>query len=228
MDLTPPGGRTNTVIFSRNQLHSAQGTKTDKAGRFLHVDTSKYEPPQRGKGKKKKYSTGSYKGPDEKGQYRSYMVKFRAKSPDDVEKTEDDVPDGDFSALAKFLEFDTKEQLYVMHMRQFGLSHSRTRIRSMINKIESYQKRRRQKLIVKESATLPWQGILCLIFGLLGLMLTLLIGQFWEEAPRRQGGPGTRRTPVKRTSKQQQRPTFMVDTGRPSKYPPGYQNQKKY
>jgi hypothetical protein len=225
LELTPPGGRTNTVVFSRNQLHSSQATKTDKAGNFLEVDTSKYEPPRRdGKGKKKKYSTGSYKGPDDKGEYKSYSIKFRMKSPDDVEKTEDDVPDGDFSPVANYM--NKEEDMYVLHMRQFGLSHSRTRIRSMNNKIDSYLKRRRQKLIVKESANLPWQGILCLIFGLLGFMLTLLIGQFWEETPKRHGGPGTRRTPVKTKTSTRERPSFVVDTGRPSKYPPGYQHKK--
>jgi hypothetical protein len=218
--LTPLGGRTKTVIFSRNQLHSSQATKTDKAGNFLEADTAKYSPPRRD-GKKKKYNTGSYKGPDEKGEYKSYALKFRMKSPDDVEKTEDDVADGDFSQVLQYMHLE--DDLYVLHMRQFGLFHSATRIRSMINKIDSYLKRRRQKLIVKESANLPWQGIVCLIFGLLGLMLTLLIGQFWEETPKRQGGPGTRRTPMK-TSRE--RPKFVVDTGRPSKYPPGYQPKK--
>jgi hypothetical protein len=45
----------------------------------------------------------------------------------------------------------------------------------MINKVESYVKKRRQKLLVKKSATLSWQGIMALIFGLLGVMLTLFI-----------------------------------------------------
>mmetsp|Transcript_126780 Transcript_126780/g.189134 ORF Transcript_126780/g.189134 Transcript_126780/m.189134 type:complete len:318 (+) Transcript_126780:203-1156(+) len=222
LEVTPPGTRTATVVFSRFQLHSAQPIKTDKSGNFLMIDTSKYEPP-RAKGKKKG-KTGSYKGPDEDGNYKSYSLKFREKSPDDVEKSEEDVEDGDFSIVKKYLASDPngEEGVHVLHMRQFGLAQSRTRIRSTLNKVESYIKKRRQKLVVKESATLPWQGILCLIFGLMGVMLTLLIGQFWEEPPKRHGGPGMRRTPAKSSNK---KPTFVVDTGRPSKYPPGY---KKY
>jgi hypothetical protein len=226
--LTPPGGRTQTLVFARTQLHSVQAIKTDSVGNFLSIDNVKYEPPRKhGKGKKN-YKGGSYKGPDEMGEYKSYAIKFRFKTPDDVVKAEDSVPDGDFSKVGQFLERkDEDGGLFVLYMRQFGLKQSRVRIRSMINKIESYIKKRRQKLIVKESVNLPWQGILCLVFGLLGIMLTLLIGQFWEEAPKRTGGPGTRRTSERKsTSTSSARPKFVVDTGRPSKYPPGY--HKKY
>lgn len=230
LELTPPGYRTKTVVFARTQLHSSQATKVDKAGNFLSVDQSKYEPPPRGDKKKKKgYKSGAYKGPDENGEYRSYSIKFYPKTPSTVEKTEEDVDDGDFGPVKDFMQLEQLEdgsEILVMHMRKFGLSQSRTRIRSSINKVESYMKRRRQKLLVKESAPLPWQGLLLVIFGLLGLMLTLLIGQFWEEAPRKQGGPGARRNVPMASSKT--RPTFVVDTGRPSKYPPGYNYNKKY
>ena len=79
-------------------------------------------------------------------------------------------------------------------MRHFGLSQTRMRVRSNVNKVESYIKRRRQKLLLKESATLPWQGILCLVFGLVFFLLVILLGQFFEEEPRKQGGPGSRRS----------------------------------
>ena len=226
LEVTPPGSRTSTVVFSRFQLHSSQAIKTDKAGNFLSIDTSKYEPPRAKKGKKKNKS-GSYKGPDENGEYKSYSLKFRDRSPDDANKSEEDVPDGDFGPIAQYLNDDPDGEsgVQVLHMRKFGLAQSRTRVRSNMNKVESYIKKRRQKLVIKESATLPWQGILCLVFGLMGLMLTLLIGQFWDETPKKQGGPGIRRrTPAKRPSGKQN-PRFVVDTGRPSKYPPGY---KKY
>lgn len=234
LELTPPGARTQTVVFSRTQLYQTQATRVDKNGKFLAVDTSKYEPPERGNKKKKGYKSGSYKGPDADGMYKSYCIKFHVQTPSNVEKTEEDVPDGDFSKVAQYLEKDRTDdaegEVFVLHMRKFGLAQSRTRIRSMINKVESYMKRRRQKLLVKESAPLPWQGLLFLIFGLLGLMLTLIIGQFWEETtPRRQGGPGARRTPkADANSSSSKKPTFVVDTGRPSKYPPGYNYHKKY
>ena len=240
MEVTPPGYRTLTVVFARTQLHSAQATKVDKAGNFLSVDDSTYVPPSRTyeRGKKKvPYQGGAYKGPDENGAYTSYALKFYPATPAFVEKTEEDVDDGSFASVEQFLQKELIHEgegedaghveIWTLHMRKFGLTQSRTRVRSMVNKVESYLKRRRQKLLIKETAPLPWQGLLFLIFGLLGLMLTLLIGQFWDDPlPRKQGGPGARRSATSGTKKS--RPTFVVDTGRPSKYPPGYNYHKKY
>lgn len=201
---------------------SAHAIKCDKSGNFISFDTSKYEPPNRKKkGKKSPYS---YKGPDENGEYRSYGLKFKISTAgDEQESSSDDekVPDGDFTSVKNYLSLEEDGQHYMLYMRQFGLAQSRTRIRSNINKVESYVRKRRQKLVLKESATLAWQGIVCLVFGLLGIMLTLLVGQFWDEPPKRHGGPGARRS----IPKKQEQPKFFVDTGRPSKYPPGY---KKY
>jgi hypothetical protein len=191
----------------------------------MEIDNDKYEPPKRGKGKKtyKKYS--NHKGPDSEGKYKTYRIKFLKESPDDPKRTDEDAPDGDFTPVMKYLNKEEDGTLS-MHFRHFGLSQSRTRVRSNVNKVESYIKKRRQKLLLKESATLPWQGILCLIFGLLGFLLTLLIGQFWDEPPKKQGGPGARRTSTRTpVSNTKQKPTFVYDSGRPSKYPPGY---KKY
>jgi hypothetical protein len=230
LEVTPPGQRTITVIFARTQLHSAQAIKADKAGKFVEIDTDKYEVPKRQKGKKK-YKNSSYqKGPDEQGLYRTYRLKFREVSPEGIQRAEEDAPDGDFSILKDYLENDdTEDGVKVLQMRIFGLSQTRTRVRSNINKVESYIKKRRQKLILKESATLPWQGILCLVFGLLGFLLTLLIGQFWEETPPPVRGPGARRSgsghsksKMPQTTKKK---TFVYDTGRPSKLPPGYRDQ---
>jgi hypothetical protein len=223
LKITPPGSRTVTLDFARAQLISAHGIKVNNEGDFLKFDTDKYLPAQRGKNKKSKYKN-SYKGMDEYGEYRSYAIKFKAstKSGDEgeAENSEDDVPDGDFATISRFLSPGETNGTYMLYMRKFGMTHSKTRVRSMINKIESYVKKRRQKLILKESVSLPWQAILCLVLGLLGLMLTLLIGQFWDEPLKKHGGPGARRgAPKKKIAKDSR---FVVDTGRPSKYPPGY------
>jgi hypothetical protein len=235
LEVTPPGSRTLTVVFARTQFHSAQAIKTDKAGKFIEIDTDKYEVPKRQKGKKKYKNSQYQKGPDEQGRYRTYRLKFYEKSPDGMERTETDAPDGDFSILKDFLENDDNEPgVKMLPMRMFGLSQTRTRVRSNINKVESYIKKRRQKLILKESATLPWQGILCLVFGLLGFLLTLLIGQFWDEPERPVRGPGARRSgaappPNAKNKRMPQttkpKPSFVYDTGRPSKLPPGYREK---
>jgi hypothetical protein len=228
LQVTPPGSRTITIVLARTQLHSAQAIKTDSGGAFLEIDTDKYEPPRKHKGKQ--YSNHyNKKGPDERGRYRTYRIKFHEISPESNERTDEDVPDGDFEPVKKFLNRE-EDGTYSLHMRHFGLSQSRTRVRANVNKVESYVKKRRQKLLLKENATLPWQGILCLVFGLLGFLLSLLIGQFWDETPKRQGGPGVRRSGASGTRSSansgKTKPTFVYDSGRPSKYPPGY--QKKY
>lgn len=226
LELTPPGSRTITVVFARTQLQSAQAIKTDSAGNFLEIDTEKYEPPRKQKGKKytSKYNK---KGPDEQGRYRTYRIKFHEAKPDTgEERQEEDAPDGDFEPAKKFMNKE-EDGTWSLHMRHFGLVQSRTRVRANVNKVESYIKKRRQKLMLKENATLPWQGILFLVFGLMGFLLTLLIGQFYDETPKRQGGPGTRRSGGVGTAGKKQ-PSFVYNSGRPSKYPPGYQYQKKY
>ena len=197
LEITPPGTSTMTVVFPRDQLVSAEAIKVDEFGNFLTVDTDKYEPPERKKKKKKyKYNNPNYnsRGPDHLGRYKTYRVNFLKPNPEN-RASRDKLKDADFSNVKDFLTTNG-DDMYSLHFRHFSLSQSRMRIRSNINKVASYVKRRRQKLLVKESANLPWQGILCLVFGLVGLLLTLLIGQFYEE-PKRQGGPGTRRSPQK-------------------------------
>ena len=219
--MTPPGSRTITVIFARTQLHSAQAIKTDSYGNFLEVDTDKYEPPKR-KGKKYNKSYNK-KGPDEQGRYKSYRIKLHETTPEGSDENNEEVQDGDFSPIKDYLQKDEEDGTYFLHFRHFGLTQSRTRVRANVNKVESYIKKRRQKLLIKENATLPWQGILCLIFGLMGFLLTLLVGQFWDESPKRQGGPGARRSVgAKPVSSSKKKPTFVYDTGRPSKLPQGY------
>lgn len=200
LEITPPGTKTITVVFPRTQLHSARPIKTDKGGKFIQDDNDKYEPPERKK-KKKKYKNQkpnwNSKGPDSMGRYRTYEIRFLKESP---EKISDNVEDTDFSTVKEFLR-TTDEGHYALHFRHFSLSQSRMRARSNVNKVESYVNRRRQKLIIKESTNLPWQSIMCFVFGLVGTLLIVLIGQFYDEEPRRQGGPGARRSRNKPSSR---------------------------
>lgn len=225
LEVTPPGTRTMTVVFPRTQLHSAQPIKTDKEGNFIEIDIERYEPPPR-KGKKKKYKSGyNSKGPDGEGRYKTYRINLLKESPERDDKSNVDlnndkgkIPDGDFFKVKDYLK-EEDNGLYSLHFRHFTLSQTRMRIRSSVSKVESYIKKRRQKLLVKESATLPWQGILCLIFGLVGLLLTLLVGQFWDEPPRKQGGPGARRS--------RHKSSYRGSTSR-RRTGSGYEYQKKY
>jgi len=193
LEITPPGTRTMTVIFPRSQLHNAHAIKTDKNGKFVAMDTLRDKPldPRRKKKKNKGNPDWHNKGPDSQGRYGTYEIKFWKKSPESDNK--DNFKDADFAEVKDYFR-EIGDDMYGLSFRHFSLSQSRMRVRSNVNKVESYVKRRRQKLLIKESATLPWQAILCLVFGLVGTMLTCLIGQFWDDEPRRQGGPGARRS----------------------------------
>mmetsp|Transcript_3359 Transcript_3359/g.8946 ORF Transcript_3359/g.8946 Transcript_3359/m.8946 type:complete len:322 (+) Transcript_3359:87-1052(+) len=219
LEVTPPGTKTITVVFPRTQLHGAQAIKTDKSGNFLQMDTDKYEPPDRTKKKKNKYKktkpNWNSKGPDALGLYRTYQVNFSKESPEE-NTGKYKMEDADFSTVRDYLRV-TEDGMYALHFRHFYLAQSRMRIRSAINKAESYVNKRRQKLIIKESATLPWQSILCFVFGLVGTLLVLLIGQFYDEEPRRQGGPGARRSGRKSTYQSTNSGTRMAS--RPARSP---------
>lgn len=224
LEITPPGTRTKTVVFPRDQLHSAQAIKTDKTGSFISLDTDKYEPPSKRKKKKKKNNSGwHHRGPDAQGRYKTYRVNFLKERPEDDKRSRPDLDFTDFSELGKYISI-SENDMFTLHFRHFSLSQSRMRVRSNVNKVESYVKRRRQKLIIKESANLPWQGIVCLVFGLVGCLLTLLIGQFWDEEPRRQGGPGARRSQQKPSSSYRKTGSSPRMPSRPKASP--YQSKK--
>ena len=221
--MTPPGTRTMKVVFPRAQLHSVEAIKTDKEGNFIEIDNDTYVPPSRGKKKYKKSSHASNynkRGPDAEGRYKTYRLIFLGNSSEEI--VNDEEAYGGFSKVKDYLKAE-ENGMYTMHLRHFSLSQARSRVRSNVNKVDSYIKKRRQKLILKESANLPWQGILCLIFGLVGLLLTILIGQFFEEEPRRQGGPGARRSRHNSSYR-----SSTSSSRRPSSRKSGVQNQKKY
>lgn len=214
LEITPPGTRTKTVVFPRSKLLSAQGILTDKEGNYISTDTTRFEPSEPRKTKKKykqsRPQNWSRKGPDGEGRYATYRIKF-VEDPNSKDHV-------DFSEVREFFESAPDRNMASLQFRQFTMGQSRMRIRSQVNKIESYTKKRRQKLIIKETADLPWQGILCLVFGLVGTLLTLLIGQFYDEEPRRHIGPGVRRSQQRNSgTRMSSRPSLSGNRPRRSK-----------
>lgn len=197
------------MVFPRSQLIRAEAMKVTKDGTFVSLSPRLddfVDPPAKGKGKKKK--TTSYKGPDQNSHYPSYRITLRDASNNkqaNSEQTGDSVDgsaepeDVSLAAVDAFMERGEGDERTII-IRQFGIQQSRRRVKTTAQKIDSYIKRRRHKLTVKENAPPSWQGILMLVLGLFGLLLSLLIGQFWDEATptRRQSGPGarSRTTPV--------------------------------
>ena len=239
---------------SRRQLVDVLHVKTLKDGTFVtdndvKVDSVGYSRKDK-KGKYKKNSKSSYKGPDEDGYYLSYEFVLRDKFDESVYRrrrvennavdramggTTDENYDEDedeelyeirrenpLDALLPFLEKTGRNARdepteYRLIVRKFRVASSRRRLRTMVQKVSSYIKRRRQKLLVKENAPPSWQGIVMLVLGLVGLLLSILLGQLWEEdhpqltyqqqrklkqRQRQQqrnataGGPGARRRPI--------------------------------
>jgi hypothetical protein len=83
--------------------------------------------------------------------------------------------------------------------RTFRLAHSKRKVRTLTQKIDSYVRHRRQRLTVKETSAPAWQGIVLLIVGLCGFLLTCIVGQFREE-PLHHGGGGMRGPGARRSS----------------------------
>lgn len=207
LEITPPGrGGGVEVEFARRQLIQAHAIKVDANGKFVKLDdSSPFFPSYRNKkskGNKKTYQKDPNSGPDKEGNYDSYHLVLQPGKSDNVNKEkegnedwEDDykVEESDFEAIKDYTTVDNEGRLLIS-MRRFNLGQTRRRTRTMVNKVDTYVKQRRDKLVIKENASLSVWGILQLIFGIFMLLLTILLGQFMEESkPRRHGGPGARR-----------------------------------
>jgi hypothetical protein len=70
---------------------------------------------------------------------------------------------------------------YRIVLRKYRIIQTRRRIRNQLQKIDSYIKLRRQKLHFKENAPPDWRGIVLMVFGFIGLLLSILLGVFWDE-----------------------------------------------
>lgn len=210
--ITPKGWQGHhSVTFPREQLVRAEAMKVDNEGSFVALSPRLDDfddVPGKGKNKHKKKTT-SYKGPDKRGHYPSYRIVLKefTKMPDHhssvkqggdgaapEEELSNEIEDVRLTSLENWM---TRGEEFTMGLilRQHGIFQSRRRVKTTVQKIDSYIKRRRHKLTVKENTAPSWQGILFLVLGIFGLLLTLLIGQFWEpEPPRRKpiSAPGTR------------------------------------
>lgn len=225
--VTPVGWSKRVTIenLSRSQLQYVVAVKTDQQGTFVTdqniVLTEPYDRNKKGKNNKKN-KQNNYKGPDEDGNYLSYAIVLSDKR--DVPNNNNDganqyneeppPPEADLKRIHPYTErfitttFGTDGQqeqgqnvLYRLIPRRFGVRQSKRRVRSMIQKLESYIKRRRQKVTIREHSTPAWQGILLMIFGGIGVVLTAVLGHFAEETPVR--GPGVRRRQQQQQKQQQ-------------------------
>ena len=208
----------NSPTYSNNQNNNDSGEdeeqpmnyKNDKHGR-----KKKYERYKR------KYNTNGYNyrtgGPDEDGNYDSYVVVLRDPLPstaesDAVEDHEESPsmkmarqmqeqhkrmasdPNSLANRLAPYAVAADGNELassteYILHLRDFNVGYTRRMARTVVSKINAYVKGRRSSFIIRESRPIPWQGLVMLILGIFSTVLCLLIGQFWEESDPTKVGP---------------------------------------
>lgn len=162
--------------------------------------------------------SSSYKGPDSNGHYLSYAFVLQDKNQNverhigmiDTETTnnENNSPttlEVELTPILPFLQRIDEDNndggssssipsKYRLIQKTFGARHSQRRVRSMITKIETYIKFRRQKLIIIETASPAWQGIVLIVFGSVTILITFTLGQFMNEYNSQQQyrGPGMR------------------------------------
>lgn len=197
----------------RDQIAGVMPIKTQRDGTFVTDRNIVLMDPYTKKKGKKKYSyakSSSYKGPDENGYYLTYAIILEKKEDsgnrlDNTESNilEDTVPQVDLTPLLPYLDlYDApssdatnvdapSSKKYRLIPRKFGTRHNQRRVRSMIQKIEGYIKHRRQKIVINENAAPAWQGIVLLVVAATTLLITIALGQFYDEEVIK--GPGIRR-----------------------------------
>lgn len=192
LEISPPKRRKSVKFkFSRKQLVKSQTIKVDKYNNFVALDTGK--PPR--------YSTDARRtqskaraGPDVDGNYDSYTIHLRPpiknEDPDDATAQYE----VDLHPIEQFTSPDENSDNRVLNMRSFNLGQTKRRTSTMTGKVDSYILQRRHQLMIKENAALSFMGIMALVLGLFGILMTALVGQLWDEDPKKTGGPGTRRT----------------------------------
>ena len=219
------GGKPVKVAdIPRHQLTGAKPVKVNAKGVVVKHDVNLNEEWKYEVNKKKKSSANNYKGPDKDGNFLTYVVMMNNRDPSEetkqkesntnpdqpqfdeygelinVKKEEDRPPSVDLSALFPFMVRSDNSQdrhAFYIVLRQHGMAQARRRVRSMVQKVDSYAKRRRHKLNLKESTSPDWKAVLMLVLGGCVFLLSLLLALFWEEdealGHQPAGGPGARR-----------------------------------
>lgn len=78
---------------------------------------------------------------------------------------------------------------YTFVVRKYNIGHTKRRVASFVNRINSYRLGNRQRLSIRENTNVIWQGIMGVVLGIFSFLLSLLLGQFSEP---KTGGYGTR------------------------------------
>mmetsp|Transcript_32987 Transcript_32987/g.71388 ORF Transcript_32987/g.71388 Transcript_32987/m.71388 type:complete len:409 (+) Transcript_32987:207-1433(+) len=239
LEITPPGPpKVTRITILREQIIRSDVVKVDADGEVVRVlegtaasgvmphRYTSANKKKRGKATGRKHDLGD-KGPDEDGNYDSYVLVIREDGADtsaSAKEKEDGIngegegegegvtsggedgrtqrkpgehPTNKLEPLNRFIEPNDIGE-YIFHMRRFNLGQSRRKALSTVTRINSYVRNRRHKLAVRETKHVAWQAIVAIVFGLFSLILSLLCGQFFEpEHVHSVIGPGTRSRSVR-------------------------------
>jgi len=222
LEITPPGPpKVTRVTILREQLIRSAAVKAGPDGNVVRVLEGtaaggtfphKYGAKKKKKGKNPRYDV-SDKGPDEDGNYDSYVIVASEFGPD-TSNDDDDAgstgvqdaseqkkssrtgrhPTNSLESLSSIGVVPNEAGEYVIQMRRFNLGQSRRKAMTTVTRVNSYIRNRRHKLQIRETKHVAWQSIVAIVFGIFSLILSLLCGQFWEPEPihHRVAGPGTR------------------------------------
>ena len=69
---------------------------------------------------------------------------------------------------------------YTFVVRKYNIGHTKRRVASFVNRINSYRLGNRQRLSIRENTNVIWQGIMGVVFGIFSFLLSLLLGQYSE------------------------------------------------
>jgi hypothetical protein len=217
LSILPKGwNRQHKIDFPRRQLINTMAIKTDSNGKYIDANPSltddlRFHTINNNKnGRSAAYRSSTYRGPDDHGHYTSYAIVLAMHDPNhysDPNASASLPPAQQMADLQPLLEDHYVERLddnstsVRLILRQFQMGQSKRRVRTMIAKIDGYIQRRRTQLIAKENAPPGWQGVLMIVVGIMGFLLTCLLGQFWEETDSYHGRGGARgHTPRKSSS----------------------------
>ena len=169
----------------------SQAIKVDKYNNFVAFDSGR--SPRHFAASSRQAQIQNRAGPDVDGNYDSYTIHLRP--PIRNEDPEDATAEyeTDLQSIDMFTSKDEDTENRVLNMRRFNLGQTKRRTSTMTGRLDSYILQRRHQVVIKENSALSFMGIMALVLGLFGILMTALVGQLWDDDPKT-GGPGTRRT----------------------------------
>jgi len=137
-----------------------------------------------------RYGSAAFTDPDLREKFAKQKRTIAEKQAPPITKSKRyDLPN--LEMLGDFATLETEGQ-YMVTMRRYNVRDKRRRVSSLVNKVNLYINGTKDRLVIRENRNIVWQGIVGLVFGVFSLLLSLVLGQFFEPQKIRTRGPGSR------------------------------------